>query len=156
LCGHPFQLIVKLGRALRKGEYRVKVYLLQINKEEVSIFCHLLYSVQATEEFSFVLICIRSKHTVTNLLLSREKNLPERLTSISLWLDTPTDITLCYFLCILALGISSKLSDYCLTFQVTKFLVEAILANGMTVLDSKKVILKEIKRECNMDAQLDR
>ena len=30
-----FQLVVKLGRALRKGEHRVKVFLLQPNESEV-------------------------------------------------------------------------------------------------------------------------
>ena len=30
-----FQLVVKLGRALKKGEQRVKVYLLQPNEQEV-------------------------------------------------------------------------------------------------------------------------
>lgn len=32
------KLIVRLGRALRRGEYRVKIYLLQINQPEVCTF----------------------------------------------------------------------------------------------------------------------
>ncbi|XP_071112786.1 ubiquitin carboxyl-terminal hydrolase 47-like [Haliotis cracherodii] len=37
-----------------------------------------------------------------------------------------------------------------------KFLVETILAKGMTVLESKKLILPEIKEQCEMEIPLDR
>lgn len=67
------KLNIKLGRALKPGEYRVKVYQLQINESEPS-----------------------------------------------------------------------------------KFLIDTIFAKGMSVLESKKLIIPEIKEQCNIDLSLDR
>ena len=41
-------------------------------------------------------------------------------------------------------------------FQVTKLLVEAIFARGMTVRESKSIVQKELKLNCDMDVSLDR
>lgn len=41
-------------------------------------------------------------------------------------------------------------------FKPSKFLLDTIFARGMTVLDSKKMILPEIKLEHNLDVPLDR
>ena len=39
-CLCCFQLVVRLGRALKPGEHRIKLYLLKINQTEVKAITH--------------------------------------------------------------------------------------------------------------------
>lgn len=45
---------------------------------------------------------------------------------------------------------------YTLLFQQSKYLIDTIFAKGMTVLESKEMILDEVKEQCGLDIPLDR
>ena len=83
-------------------------------------------------------------------------------------LPTKPDTTACVCVCVLQLNVKMgralrpgehRVKVYQLDVndaEPTKFLLETIFAKGMTVLESKELILPEIKEKCGIDVPVER